>query len=233
MCQEPTELLLIDCLKELTWNLRFKSDTLTLNIETRRHIDKRKLHTWQMEQSSLCVQHQSFQLSLLCFKNFSFDQLHQNDGEKDARTGTEEEDCNKVKADDDEPDRHCLDKFFICEQSDCDEKSGDTQSLKSTDWMFRTAWREKKKEIPIPTQRRVLKDDKGYSTGCLYRETCPWIIRRPSVQGNLSHQDTKDIQENQEIQEIQKTRKPKTEFGHIITTYHQTVFLRWIRSSRS
>ena len=59
----------------------------------------------------------------------------QNDGEKDARTGRTEQDCGNANGD--EPGRHCLDKFFIFEQSDYVEKPGDTQSLKSTEWMFR------------------------------------------------------------------------------------------------
>ena len=38
----------------------------------------------------------------------------------------------KVKADDDELGHLCLDKFFDCEQSDCNEKSGETQSTLSS-----------------------------------------------------------------------------------------------------
>ena len=62
---------------------------------------------------------------------FHLDQLHQNVGEKDARTGRRRQDRGNVKADDDEPGRHCFDKFFNCEQSDCVEKPGDTQSTLS------------------------------------------------------------------------------------------------------
>ena len=54
-----------------------------------------------------------------------------------------------------------------------------------------------------------------------------------TVQGNLSHQDTKDIPETQELQEIQKTRKPRANFGHITSIFQQTVCLTWTRSSRS
>ena len=86
-----------------------------------------------VEQSSLSVQHQQFQLSGLR-SEFQLDQLHQNDGEKDARTGRRQQDRGAVKADDDEPGLLRLDKFFDCEQSDCVEKTRDPQSLKSTDW---------------------------------------------------------------------------------------------------
>ena len=42
--------------------------------------DKREFHTWWVELSSSFVQHQPFQLSLLC-QEFQLDQLHQNDGD--------------------------------------------------------------------------------------------------------------------------------------------------------
>ena len=45
---------------------------------------------------------------------FQLDQLHQNDGEKDARTGRGEQDRDKAKADDDELGLVCLDKFLDC-----------------------------------------------------------------------------------------------------------------------
>ena len=79
------------------------------------------------------MKHQRYQLSLLR-SEFQLDMLHQNDGEKDARTGRRQQDRGTVKADDDEPGRLCFDKFFSCEQSDCVGKAGDTQILKSTDW---------------------------------------------------------------------------------------------------
>ena len=72
---------------------------------------------------------QPFQLSLLR-SEFQLDQLHQNDGEKDARAERREQDRGKVKADD-EPGLACLDKFFDCAESDRVEKPGDTQSTLS------------------------------------------------------------------------------------------------------
>ena len=66
--------------------------------------------------------------SLLLRSEIQLDQLHQNDGEKGARTGRRQQDRGKVKADDDELGRLCLDEFFDCEQSDCVERPGDTQS---------------------------------------------------------------------------------------------------------
>ena len=62
---------------------------------------------------------------------FQLDKLHQNDGKKDARTGRRQQDRGKVKADDDEPGRLCLDKFFDCEQADCVEK---LKAPCRTDW---------------------------------------------------------------------------------------------------
>ena len=69
MCPEPTEFLLIGYLTELTWKVRFRSSALT--PPDCRHIDKRKLLMWRMEQSSLFFQHQPFQRPLLCQENFS------------------------------------------------------------------------------------------------------------------------------------------------------------------
>ena len=57
-------------------------------------------------------------LSLLR-SDFQLDQLHHNNGDKDARTGRRQQDRGEVKADDDEPGRLCLDKFLDCEQSAC------------------------------------------------------------------------------------------------------------------
>ena len=76
-----------------------------------------------MEQSCSFVQHQPFQLSLLS-QEFQLDELHyRQDGEKDARTIRGKQDCGEIQA-----------EFFSCEQSDCVEKPGDTQSFKSTGW---------------------------------------------------------------------------------------------------
>ena len=65
-------------------------------------LTKREFQTRSVEQSSLSVWHQPFQLSLL-LSEFQLDQLHRNDGEKDARTGRSEQDPGKVKANDEEP----------------------------------------------------------------------------------------------------------------------------------
>ena len=93
-------------------------------------VDPREIHgEFRREQSSSFVQHQPFQISQLR-SEFQLDQLHQNDGE-DARTEKRKQDRGKVKADDDEPGRLCLDKFYNSEQFDCVEKTGDTQSTLS------------------------------------------------------------------------------------------------------
>ena len=83
-----------------------------------------------MEQSSSFVEHLPlFQLSLL-LSEFQLGQLHEVDGEKDARTGRRRKDRGKVKGDD-EPGLACLDKFLDCAKSDCVEKPGDTQGTLS------------------------------------------------------------------------------------------------------
>ena len=69
-----------------------------------------------------------FLLNLL-LSEFQLDKLHGNDGEQDARTGRRQQDRGKVKADDDEPGRLCLDKFLIREPVGCVEKPGDTPSI--------------------------------------------------------------------------------------------------------
>ena len=70
--------------------------------------------------------------SLCCAKNSAWSAAPKP-GEEDARTKWRWQGCGKIKANGDEPGRHCFDKFFICEQSDCVEKPGDTQSLMLTD----------------------------------------------------------------------------------------------------
>ena len=72
--------------------------------------------------------------SSLLRSEFQLDQLHQNDGEKDARTERRQQDRGKVKAHGNEPGRLCLDKFFSCEQSDFVEKPGVLKASYRTDW---------------------------------------------------------------------------------------------------
>ena len=89
--------------------------------------------------------------------------------------------------------------------------------------------------IPIPTQRRVLKDGKEM-LNCSSAQGNLWQRARirsllnlqkylSSAQGNLWRLNTKDVQEIQKFQQIQKIRNPKVEFGHIISVNHQTVHL--------
>ena len=102
------------------------------------------------------VEHEAVQLSVLR-SEFQLDQLYQNDGEKDARTGRRRQDRGNVKADDDEPGFHCLGKFFDCRirlrrkarrySKHPVEKNGQVQGKLT-------------QEIAITTQRRVLKDGK-------------------------------------------------------------------------
>ena len=52
--------------------------------------------------------------ALCCAQNFSLTVALKH-GEEDARTKRRRQDCGKIKADGDEPDIHCLDKFLIRE----------------------------------------------------------------------------------------------------------------------
>ena len=61
----------------------------------------------------------------------------------------------------------------------------------------------------ILTERRVPKDGKG-------------MLNCSSAPKNLWQLNTKDVQK---ILKFQKTQNQKVEFGHIISVYHQTVYL--------
>ena len=54
------------------------------------------------------------------------------------------QDCGEIQANGHELDQFCCCKFFICEQSDCVEKPGDTQSFKWTGRIIREAWCKRK-----------------------------------------------------------------------------------------
>ena len=63
---------------------------------------------------------------------FQLDKLHQQDGEKDARTERRREDCGEVKTDV-QPDLSCCDKFFF----DCaiaSKNRGTLRTLCQSDW---------------------------------------------------------------------------------------------------
>ena len=74
-----------------------------------------------MVQSSSFVQHQPFQLYLLR-KEFQLDEVHQNDGEKDAGAKRRRKKCGKIKIYSDELVFTCSGKFFIREKTDCTGK---------------------------------------------------------------------------------------------------------------
>ena len=105
MYPEPKELLLIGCQTELIWTPRIKSSMSTPNTNMQTHWHKGISHVMSGTIFS-SVKHQPFQLTLL-LSEFQLDLLHQNDGEKDARTARREQDRGKVKADDDEPGLTC------------------------------------------------------------------------------------------------------------------------------
>ena len=171
---EPTELRLVGYLTELIWTLKFKSSVSTPNTN---------LQTcWQREISHVMSGTIFFILltspisALSAALRISDDQLHQNDGKKDARTERRQQDRGKVKADD-EPGLTCLDKFFNCE-SECVEKPGDTQSILSNRLVkSRETWRKKFQSRRSVEFSRMAK---RCSIGRMYRETCP-DRRRPGT----------------------------------------------------
>ena len=91
---------------------------------------------------------------------------------KDARTIRREQDCGEIQANGDELDQFCCFEFFICEQSDCVEKPGDTQKLQVNRLDYQGGLMQTQIKIPIPTQRRVLEDGKE-------------MLNCSSAQGNL------------------------------------------------
>ena len=72
-----------------------------------------------------------------------------------------QEQTEESQADGDEFGHFCSYKFFICEQSRCVEKPGDTESFQvdRLDWQGNLVQTQVK--IPILTQRRHLKHGKG------------------------------------------------------------------------
>ena len=86
---------------------------------------------------------------------------------KDARTERRWQDCGNTKANGDEPGLLCLDNFFDCEQSDCVEKSVDTQCTLSN--RFRETWRKRSQSRRSVEFSRMAK---RCICGRKYRETC-------------------------------------------------------------
>ena len=120
------ELLLTGCLIELIWTPKIQVKCVDTKHQLADILIKGNFT--RDEWNNLLYLFNISHFSSLLRSEFQLDQLHQNDGEKDARTGRRQQDRGKVKADDDEPGLLCLDKFFDSEQSDCVEKPWDTQS---------------------------------------------------------------------------------------------------------
>ena len=111
-------------------------------------------------------------------QNYQLDQVHRKDGEKDARTERGKQDCGEIQADGDGPGQFCSFKFFICEQSGCVEKSGDTQSFKSTGCIIRETWCKHKSKFQSRRSVEFSRMAKGCSTVHKHRGTCSnWVSR--------------------------------------------------------
>ena len=126
-----------------------------------------------------------------------------SDGEKDARTGRRRQDRGKVRAHDDEPGLHCLDKFFDCADSGCVEKPGDTQSAL---WKILVKYRE--------IEAKEYNQDAASSSQGWQKDAVPDVGTRKLVASGKS--------------EIEGSDK----IGHTIPFYQQTT-CRTCRSSRS
>ena len=165
-------------------------------------------------------------------QEFQLGQLHRKDGEEGAGTKRRKQDCGEIQANGDEPDQFCCYKFFICEQSDCVEKPGDTQKLQVDRLDYQGGLMQAQIKFPSPTQRRVLKDGKemlncSSAQGNLRQWTrirSLWIDGKNllSAQCNLWQLNTKDVEEISKFLKHQKIQNPKVEFGHIISVCHQT-----------
>ena len=193
---------------------------------TRRHVHKREFHTRWVEQSSSFVQLQPFQPSLLR-SEFQLSKLS-HEGEKDARTERRQQDRGKVKADDDEPDFNCLDKFLNCEQSDCVEKPGCIQSsiLSNRLVKFRETWRKKFQSWRSVEFWRMAK---RCISGCRYEETRR-DRRRPGTP-EISWRFGK----NEETRPFRKLRN-RRQWQNLATTIsicQQIMWCTWKRFSRS
>ena len=125
---EPTELLLIGCLTELVWTSRFKSSMSTPNTNLQTYRQKGISHAMSGTIFSIFL---TSVISALCaaLRISAWPAVP-----KRWRTESRQQDRDKVKADDDELDLLCLDKFFDCEKSDCVEKSGLPKAPRRTDW---------------------------------------------------------------------------------------------------
>ena len=119
-----------DYLKELIWIPRFKSHMSTPNA---------KLQTYWQKQISHVMNGAIF-LHLLNIIHFSSQYWYQNSSstscvntmtKRTREQEGEEKDRDKVKVDNDDSDLHCLYMFSGYAESDCVEKSGDTQGTLS------------------------------------------------------------------------------------------------------
>ena len=82
MFQEPTELVWIGCLTRLIWTPKIQIRYIDTKHQLGDMLTKKEFHTWWVEQSSSCVQYQTFQLHLL-HQEFQLGRLLHN-GEEDT-----------------------------------------------------------------------------------------------------------------------------------------------------
>ena len=143
-----------------------------------------------MEQSSSSVQHQPFQLSLLC-SEFQVHRLLQNDGEEDAGTEGRRENCGRIKTYSYELVFNCSGKFFIREKSDYILRSGETHDsseIGKQDEKKFEAWRSA--EFSSAAERCILWRVDGWNRGETCRNRGAWGIMEFSESESWSiHED--------------------------------------------
>ena len=163
--------LLIGCLTEPIWTPRFEFGTLTTNTRSQTFWPKHTSHVTNGITFFVCST-SAISALFAAPKNFS---LISCITERMAKRMQEQSEENRIVAKS-RPTAMNLSqfscyKFFICEQSDCVEEPGDTQGLKSADWIIRRL-DANANQNSNPTQRRVFKYGKE-------------MLNCSSAQGNL------------------------------------------------
>ena len=171
-------LLLIGCLTKINWDPKIRIKY----VDTKHHLADilTKGHFTRDEWNNLLnLLNISYFSSLCCAQNFSLTSCTRTMAKRMQEQKGDNWIVSKVKADDDEPGRLCLDKFFNCEQADCVEKPRDTQSTLSNRLV-----KFAEKLDTINSNHDAASSAQGWqkrcSTGRRYRETCRTRIPRIS-----------------------------------------------------
>ena len=238
-CQDPTELLLNGYLTESIWTPKFKSGISTPSTRWQTYWQKEISQVMNGTIFFICLTSAISALSAVL--RISAWPAAPERCRKWCKNRKEKTKSWRNPGQDDEHGRFCSYKFFICEQSDCVEKLGDTQSFKSTGWIIRETWCEHKSKLKFRRGVEFPRMAKGCSAVHKHRVTCSsrWGPEVSESSGENEHRGPcstsipRIIQKILKLQKIQKIRNPKVEFGHIISVYRQIMLITWRKSSRS